>query len=396
MGRPRWREATARLIVRALPLLFLLVLAQPAHGQANRAEAEARLEALKQQILEAQQQLERAQETEEASMQRLESVQRQIRMRQQLIEEYRRRVRGAQMRRDSLQESMGEIEESVQELQMQYQDRARHAYKYGRMHDLALILAARSINEMLVRVQYLDRFTDRRRDQLSELRAAVDTMQVQRERLKETQERTQQLIASAEAERTELVQLQRNRRQMIETLQNRRTELESTITQKQEAISKLEQRVQELIASAETRERTNPALTGSFRSNRGALPWPVQGVITEPFGEITNPVYGTKTLNPGVLISANSGSEVRSVFSGTVIGIDTMPEFGTYVVLSHGSYQTLYGNLSMVYVSPGQELSAGETIARAGTESAPKGAGVFFGVFESGREQNPARWLRQQ
>jgi septal ring factor EnvC (AmiA/AmiB activator) len=71
-----------------------------------------------------------------------------------------------------------------------------------------------------------------------------------------------------------------------------------------------------------------------------------------------------------------------------------MPEYGTYILIQHGEYQTFYSNLSLVYVSIGQEVRAGQVIGRAGTDTEPKRAGVFFSLFRGGEVLNPTPWLR--
>ena len=47
------------------------------------------------------------------------------------------------------------------------------------------------------------------------------------------------------------------------------------------------------------------AVASTFRNSKGQLPWPVDnGTITQKFGLRIHPVFGTRTNNPGVEISA--------------------------------------------------------------------------------------------
>jgi septal ring factor EnvC (AmiA/AmiB activator) len=137
----------------------------------------------------------------------------------------------------------------------------------------------------------------------------------------------------------------------------------------------------------------NAELSSSFLANKGGLPWPSQGAIIEPFGEVINPVYGTRTNNPGILISTTPSAPVNAVFDGEVVEIYPMPEFGRVITVSHGEYTSLYGNLSLLYVSAGSEVRAGQLLGRAGTDSEPKGNAVFFAIFRNGLEVNPVEWL---
>ncbi|MCH8031882.1 MAG: peptidoglycan DD-metalloendopeptidase family protein [Bacteroidetes bacterium] len=136
------------------------------------------------------------------------------------------------------------------------------------------------------------------------------------------------------------------------------------------------------------------SLSGSFRQNRGRLAWPADGTVTGSFGTRTDPVYGTRIDSPGIDISTPSAAGVRVVFEGVIERVGAMSTYGTYVMISHGGYTTIYGNLSSVSVSKGQRVQAGQLIGRAGTHAQRRGAGVFFAIFEGETAVNPTRWLR--
>ena len=135
-------------------------------------------------------------------------------------------------------------------------------------------------------------------------------------------------------------------------------------------------------------------LTGSFSQNRGRLPRPADGTITGLFGSRRDPVTGTTTSSPGIDISTAPAAPARAVFEGVVQRVGTIPTYGTYVMISHGEYVTLYGNLSQVAVSQGQSVRAGEVIGRAGTASQRRGSQLFFALYQGGTAVNPASWLR--
>lgn len=154
-------------------------------------------------------------------------------------------------------------------------------------------------------------------------------------------------------------------------------------------------------ASATSRETTVPeianrleALSGSFRSNRGNLPWPADGTVTGRYGARTDPDLGTTVRSVGIDIATGPGAPVRAVFQGVVERIAEMPTYGTYVIVTHGSYSTVYGNLSRVSVRRGQTVQAGEGIGSAGTAKSRRGSALFFAVFDDGQAVSPTSWLR--
>lgn len=390
--------------------VWVLLLGLSVHGiaraQSDRAATERRLEQLKEQIQQDQERLSETAEAEEATRQRLENLRREIALRQELTTTYQRRLKELRAERDSLRSSLQNLDRRLNTLKTQYQRRAQHAYKYGRLNDIALILAANSINQMLIRVQYLHRFAEQRREKLTSIRQTTADLQSRREDLQASQARTEELLDEAQAERENLRQLQEQRRTVIAELRAERETLKEEIDRKQSAAQELESRIREMIASSESENAPagrTPAeraayeeLSASFVENRGKLPWPADGVVTEPYGDRVDPVYGTTTRHPGILIATNPGASVRVVFNGEVAAIDFVPGYGQYLVVRHGDYLSVYSNFSELYVTEGQSLEAGQLLGRAGTNEEPRGAGVFFAVFDktTGEAINPRRWLR--
>ena len=377
-----------------------------AQTASDRQATERRLEQLQAQIQQDQERLSETAEEEASAQQRLDNLAREIALRQELAATYQQRLDQLSTERDSLRTSLQRLDERLSTLKTQYQRRARHAYKYGRLHDVALILAANSINQMLIRVQYLHRFAEQRREKLSGIQQATAELQTRRDELQASQERTRELLDEVEAERANLRRLQDQRRAVIAELREQRESLQEEIERKQSAAEALEARIQEMIAASESESATGgrtaaeeaayAELSASFEENEGALPWPADGVVTESFGDRVDPVYGTTTRHPGILIATNPRASVRVVFTGEVAAIDFVPGYGQYLVVRHGDYLSVYSNFSDVYVSEGQSLEAGQLLGRAGTEEEPRGAGVFFAVFDktTGEAVNPRRWLR--
>lgn len=384
---------------------LLLVLAAYGQSENDRTAIERRLRALREQIRQEEARLSETVQTEQATLQTLENLERQIAIRRELVRSYRQRMEQLAQTIDSLQQAARLLSQEIETLKAQYRQRALHAYKYGRMHDLALLLSAESINQMLIRARYLGRFARQRRAKLEAIQQATAQLEVRRQELLAARQETAELLQEAEAERQRLARLEQERRRVIQALRTQRVSLEQSLAQKRQAAQELESRIQALLAAERERQRAREAadpraavafaeLSGSFEQNRGRLPWPAEGAVIEPFGDIVNPVYGTRTPNPGILIGTAPQAEVRAVFDGRVIAVDAMPEYGTYILIQHGEYQTFYSNLSLVYVSIGQEVRAGQVIGRAGTDAEPKRAGVFFSLFRGGEVLNPTPWLR--
>lgn len=383
-------------------VLLISGLQQDVFAQ-SREETEQKLRALQDQMTLDVLRISETEELEKSSLQTLEELRREIAIREDLIDTNQRLLREIERTRDSLATSLAELEEELDFHRSQYQERAIHAYKYGRLHDVALILAAQSINQMLIRVRYLNRFADQRRGRLNQIINASNNIEEKRGEIDANAEEAQKLIEQATAEQNNLKQLRTKRSQVISELQKQRSSLQEELDEKQQESQRLENLIRQIISNQNSSAKAIPVnpvtaaanaeLSSSFQANKGGLPWPTQGAIIEPFGEIVNPVYGTITNNPGILISSTPSAPVNAVFDGEVTEILQMPEWGRVVTVSHGEYTSLYGNLSLIYENVGAKVTAGQLLGRGGTEAEPKGNAVFFGIFRNGQEVNPVSWL---
>lgn len=404
---------TARMLLVALLVASFLSPASLAQAQStseDRSSTEQRLNALRAQIERDQDRLAQTAEEEQASLQTLEKLQREIALREELEATYQERMRQLREERSELRTSLSELEGRLDNLRDEYKTRAVHAYKYGRLHDVALIFAAQSINQMLIRARYLHRFAEQRQEKRTAIQAAATELQNRRDQLEATREETERLLAEASKEQKNLVRLQNDRQRVVRELRAQRSTLREEIEKNQSAARQLENRIREMIAAEEAANQASgqgltneqlaeyASLSASFQENQGELPWPAQGAITEPFGDRVDPVHGTTTYHPGILIATNPRGPVRAVFDGVVTGIDFVPGYGTYLVVRHGDYLSVYSNFSELYVSGGDRVRAGQLIGQAGTESEPRGAGIFFAVFDKEKNEsvNPMTWLRSR
>ncbi len=396
---------TIKAVLGGLLLGLLLVPAAWAQETFEGTTTEQRLRALRQQISADEQRLANNTQPQEASLATLESLDRELAVRGELTVNYQARLDELALSSDSLRASLEQMEDDLGALQEQYQRRATHAYKYGRMHDLALILSATSINQMLIRARYLTRFTDQRRAKLNAIKDATTLLEDRRTKLVEARVQTQLLLREAKLEQQRMQRLQQNRQGVIRNLRSQPTAITQALNQKQTATSDFERRIRDVITTEDTRRRSEASpeaevdyasLTGSFMSNKGNLPWPVSGVVVEPFGDLINPVHGTTTPNPGMLVATKPQAEVRAIFDGIVLSISVVPEFGRYVTIQHGEYQSVYSNFSMIYIAEDMRVKAGQVIGRAGTDAEPKEAGLFFGLFRNGTPLDPKPWLQVQ
>ena len=129
-------------------------------------------------------------------------------------------------------------------------------------------------------------------------------------------------------------------------------------------------------------------------SGTGALMWPVNGVITSPFGYRNHPIFGRQILHSGIDIGVDYGTPVHAADSGVVVEADWISGYGYAVVIDHGNgLSTLYGHNESLAVSAGQSVSKGQVIAYAGSTGNSTGPHVHFEVRSNGEPVDPMGYL---
>lgn len=140
------------------------------------------------------------------------------------------------------------------------------------------------------------------------------------------------------------------------------------------------------------------ALSESFESNRGKLPWPVtSGNIIGHFGRQQHAVMERITVeNDGIIIGTNKGAAVRAIFQGEVRKVVIIPGGGALVIIRHGQYFTNYVRLQTVNVKTGDKVNTGQVIGTAGTNELENQGEVELQIYKGVAKQNPESWIRRK
>ncbi|OUC12398.1 MAG: hypothetical protein B0A82_22790 [Alkalinema sp. CACIAM 70d] len=113
-----------------------------------------------------------------------------------------------------------------------------------------------------------------------------------------------------------------------------------------------------------------------------SFPLGIPAPITSRFGWRTHPVLGEQRFHAGVDFGAAAGTPVVAAAGGYVHAAEEMGGYGLAIVMEHldGSFQTLYGHLSEILVSPGMAIQAGQIIGKVGSTGLSTGPHLHFEV----------------
>jgi murein DD-endopeptidase MepM/ murein hydrolase activator NlpD len=129
----------------------------------------------------------------------------------------------------------------------------------------------------------------------------------------------------------------------------------------------------------------------------GTLDKPVAASnMTSGFGHRVNPITGfAGEKHTGQDFGIACGTGVKAAADGTVKEAGWHPfGGGNRIVVDHGGgLETTYNHLSSMAVSPGQQVSRGQSVGMSGTTGASTGCHLHFEVVVNGQKVDPLGWL---
>jgi murein DD-endopeptidase MepM/ murein hydrolase activator NlpD len=104
----------------------------------------------------------------------------------------------------------------------------------------------------------------------------------------------------------------------------------------------------------------------------------------------------SESYHVGYDLASNSMADVKASNAGKVVFADENGIYGNMPLIDHGlGLYTLYGHCSQLLVNEGDEVSAGETIAKTGMTGLAMGDHLHFGMLVQGIEVRPVEWFDQ-
>lgn len=342
----------------------------------------------------------------------------------------------------SLEEKRNELERLIEN----YKKTLGYLYKHGRTSQLALIFSSSSINQMLVRAFYLEKFNNYREKQAENIRAAERELEQTKAQLEKAKTKNEGVLAEIQSQKEKLAEKKEQQERNVALLRENRDEIKNKLQEIQQQKQKLNNTLSDLIKredeirkareqkllelererkeklaaakkiendakrSREVAKYSEPIkmenfmddermmeVENRFAQNKGNLPWPVESrTISEHFGNRRHPVYGTVTPNLGVEIVTDPQASVHVVHDGYVIDVRPIPGYGDVIVVKHGRFITAYGNLSQIMVRKSEVLDRGDILGLSGDADSPKGESLFFLIRENNDNLDPEKWLQME
>ncbi len=385
--------------------LLLLLAAAPAAAQRptyqqQMQDNQRRLEGIRRERSEVEQELARLRTAAHSLSDELANIDRQKQSTNRIVNELDRQIAGLGGQIDQITVDLLLAQDALLEKRAVLERRIVDIHKRGPLYGWQVLLAAESFGDLLSRYKYL--YLVSRQDRLltNDMHKLRDRVARQRQLLVDARE----TLARRRRERTDELDryqaLERARQTNLRETRRSTRQAEQRLSQLDRDERGLNDRIEALErARREAEARGATAGPGAITTaDLGGLDWPVEGggVVIYPFGTTSGP-NNTRIPRHGIGIKAPVGSAVRVVAPGTVSLAGPLGLYLTSVLVDHGGgYYTFYAYLNDATVRQGDRVVRGQVIGHVGGESSDEGPNLHFEIRgQGGIALDPANWLRR-
>ncbi|MFD1757891.1 murein hydrolase activator EnvC family protein [Rufibacter sediminis] len=417
----------------------------------SKAQLEREKNANLKRIQEANRILQQTAQKKQASLGQLNVIKEKITVQKGVIKNISSEI--VYLNRDlrTTEEKVADAQADLQRLKKEYSRLIYAASKSANSYNkLMFLFAADSFNQMMRRMRYLRQYTEARKNQAAAIEAVQQNLNSQLNTLTSQKKQKKSLLNVQLNENKNLLSMHDQQDQVIQQLSLQEQSLKQELEQRQKAVQQLDRLIANIVreeiaraaraaeaaarakaareaaaaaraaaaagkpapepaatanAPAKTKatvSRTDrvtltpeaAALSSNFAGNKGRFSWPVErGFISQRFGRQAHPVLkGVVVENRGIDIQTGANENVRAIFGGKVLAVQTIPGMNNIVMVQHGEYFTVYAKLRTVNVSEGQEISTKQTIGTVYTD-AEGTSELQFQIWKNQTNLNPQGWL---
>ena len=434
---------------RIVVYIIMLSIAFGATAQTTKIKGleEQRKKAQKE-IAETQQLLNENKKTTSNALNRLSLLQTQISSRREVIRILNAEIEETDNGIINIESNIELLEKELKKKKDVYAESIRKIYlNQNKQSKWLFVFSADNFFQSYRRIQYLKEFSKWEKRQAEDVIKKQHQLNDEKVKLLQAKSEKLDLLQNRKEEEGKLVSEENTQKSEVKSLQSNRRQLNAELSKQQKQAAALNRVIEKAIADEiaraareakaakaladakakedakkdgseptattskkpETAADTRPlgklevtkedqVLSGNFLSNKGKLPYPLKGnyKIVSQFGASRDPnLKLVERNNSGIDIQTTAGNTACSVFNGVVTMVFVIPgENLNGVIVRHGNYLSVYGNLVNLSVKKGDNVSTGQALGTVYTDPDGGSTILHFELREETKKLNPLSWLR--
>lgn len=445
------------LLILLLVCVPMLLLAQ---SNKRIKELEQRRSTLQKQIAETEELLKTTNKNVGSQLNGLNALTGQIEDRRRYIDNINNDLQEVDSELVVLDQQLDTLKLSLEEKKRRYEASLKYLYKNHSIQEkLMFIFSAETLSQTYNRLRYVREYATYQRLQGNEIIHKQAEVTQKQEELQSVRDEKIRLLAERASEKRKLEIQEQQAQKVIKDLRSRQKGLQDEIKKKRREANQLNNQIDKLIAieienarkRAEEEARreteakrkaeeaakvkatdtktanvttTTPAtpaapavkpattakaetytmskadreLSTNFASNRGKLPMPITTsyIIVSHYGQYNVAGLRNVTLdNKGIDIQGKPGAQARAIFNGKVAAVFQLNGLFN-VLVRHGSYISVYCNLSKSDVKQGDDVTTRQVLGTVYSDSSDNNRTVLhFQLRKEKDKLNPEVWLNK-
>lgn len=374
---------------------------------------------LKQQQTQVAEQIKTLKNNKEKQVQYKNALQSQISNVQQQIDNLNQQISDLDSQITQRETQIAGKQKDIDANYQKLKQRLYALYLTGEASNLEVVLNAKNIMDLADKAEIMQAITDHDTDLINTLKSEIESVKTQENQIRENRGAVAAARTEYDQKQNELSGLVAQTNQVIAQLSSSQSSAEAQsrqlAAQENAAEGAIDQWYKNYYASQHnsgsssnsggnsngTAGRSNGGGSASAGGSGGYVSsghftWPVPSCtnITRPFGDRS--VGGTfhkgiDISGPGVygspIVAADSGRVIQAGWGNYGSGYGG---YGNVVAIDHGGgFSTLYGHMSGVAVSRGQQVSKGQVIGYVGSTGQSTGPHLHFEIRVNGSAVNP-------
>ena len=299
-----------------------------------------------------------------------------------------------------IQQTQAELEAARKREEEQLEAMSIHirlTYESGEPNMVDLLLQSKSFGDFLNTVDYVEKMVASDNRMWQEYRAAKEYVQLCKEKMELEKEILDETKENVEIEQKNLEELIEQKNRDIISYETDINNKENAIREYEAEIKAQEDEIRYLEAIvAEERRQMIANNQSALVYDGGAFKFPLASYtrVSDDYGMRIHPTLGVEQFHNGVDFASATGTAIYAAYDGKVVAAAYNASMGNYVMIDHGDgLSTIYMHASALYVSKGDVVAKGDTIAAVGSTGRSTGSHLHFSVRLNGSYVSPWGYL---
>lgn len=261
-------------------------------------------------------------------------------------------------------------------------------------YDLKTALGNYNFSEFLDQIEHNQNFQEKIYQVSQKVKALKLELEKQQRDLKIHIQNLEELKKQLEITQKSIIEQKNQKQKLLNQTRGLEKNYQTLLLSSKKEEENLEKEIQDLDNQIRAKLGKKSVLVG-----RGALAWPMDGILTQKYGNTGFRALGYNFHN-GIDIAAPAGEPIYAAADGEVLYTDRSDaSFGNWVAIKHdlksktgnNKIITLYSHMRSFRVSPGQSIKQGDLIGYEGNTGnttrklygPERGYHVHFGVYDA-------------